>query len=178
MGNRVYGAAGYGDIYSWGSGSKGKLGHAAVYNEMCPRKIAAFDQIVFVQVSAGAEHTLALTDRGDIYSWGCGAHGKLGHYNDEDQLIPTKIEGFRHVRFVQISTGADHSVCVTSDGNVYTFGKGQYGKLGHGSINKKNKLTPTKVEALDNIGRVTRVVAGVNHTCAITETGRIYSCTT
>ena len=43
-------------------------------------------------VSAGPRHSLAATADGAVWSWGDGDFGKLGHGDEQNQLLPTKIE--------------------------------------------------------------------------------------
>lgn len=70
-----------GTVYSWGDGSKGKLGHGSMDPVEWPRMI---DQQHFltqrvVKVAVGGLHSLALTEKGLVFSWGCGSDGRLGH---------------------------------------------------------------------------------------------------
>ena len=86
---------------------------------------------------------MALTADGRGYSWGEGGDGKLGHGNKLTYEKPKVIEGLygAHVRF--IACGSSHSAAVTSNGELYTWGSGEYGRLGHGD--NKTQLKPKMV---------------------------------
>ena len=99
-----------------------------------------------VAVSAGADHSLAITADGAVWSWGGGVSGKLGHGDQQDQLLPKKIEAFAGRRVVAVSAGREHSLATTADGAVFTWGKGECGCLGHGE-DLSDQLLPKKIEA-------------------------------
>ena len=60
--------------------------------------------------------------------------------------MPKKIEGFAGRRVVAVSAGVYHSIALTADGAVFTWGKGEDACLGHGE-DLSNQLLPKKVEA-------------------------------
>ena len=53
-----------------------------------------------------------------------------GSFCDE----PTLITGLAGKQVVQIACGSSHSAAVTSEGELYTWGRGNYGRLGHGTV--------------------------------------------
>lgn len=91
-----------GDLYSWGftprCGHKSKGSSNSVKSALKsksgtlqPKRIDSLRGINIVQVAAGDAHTLALSDGGMLYSWGCGSSGQLGHGNEMDSLRPKLI---------------------------------------------------------------------------------------
>ena len=88
----------------------------------------------------------ALTADGAVWSWGDGYFGKLGHGDEQNQLLPKKVEAFAGQRVVAVLTGAYHCLAITADGAVFTWGAGEDGCLGHGE-DLSNQLLPKKVEA-------------------------------
>ena len=73
----------------------------------------------------------------------------------------------------QVAGGLNHSLCMSADGNiVWTFGDGDYGKLGLG--NSTAKSTPTKVETLCGIG-VKQVACSTQFSIALTKDGRVFT---
>ena len=133
-------------VWSWGDGSFGKLGHGDQQNQLLPKKVEAFADRRVVAVSAGPYHSLALTADGAVWSWGDENYGKLGHGDEQEQLLPKKVEAFAGRRVVAVSAGEDHSLAITADDAVFTWGKGEDGCLGHGE-DLSNQLLPKKIEA-------------------------------
>ena len=105
-------------VWSWGQGGLGALGHGDLQDQWQPTKIAAFAGQSVVAVSAGHEHSLALTGNGAVWSWGDGDCGMLGHGDEQNQLLPKKIEAFAGQRVVAVSAGEDHSLALTANGAV------------------------------------------------------------
>ena len=97
-------------------------------------------------MSAGGEHSLALTADGAVWSWGEGGSGKLGHGDWQLQLLPKQVEAFAGQRVVAVSAGGEHSLALAADGAVLTWGEGETGCLGHGE-DQSNQLLPKKIEA-------------------------------
>ena len=113
-----------GTVYSWGSGYKGKLGHADDWthkdpaDEKAPRKIEAFAGVRIKQVAAGGIHSAAVDEEGNVYTWGCGSDGRLGHPEVEGHKYlykegkPRKVEGLGNVQ--SISCSYYHMIVSTS----------------------------------------------------------------
>jgi len=121
-------------------------------SQLLPKKVEALAGQHVVAVSAGAYHSIALTANGAVWSWGEGWDGRLGHGDNQQELLPKKIDAFAGQRVVAVSAGA-HSLVLTADGAVWSWGYGYSGQLGHGD--HQNQLLPKKIEAF--AGR--RVVA-------------------
>ena len=160
-----------GVVWSWGCGLSGRLGHGDEQDQLLPKKVEALAERRVVAISA-ANHSLALTADGAIWSWGRGLGGELGHGDTQSQLLPKKIEAFAGQRVVAVSAGFDHSLTLTADGAVLSWGYGANGRLGHGD--GQNRLLPKKVEALAE-RRVVAVSAGYGLSIAITADGAAWS---
>lgn len=78
-----------GEVYSWGSGYKGKLGHASEWShadsadEPLPRMIKHLE-VRGVKTGGGGIHATLIGEDGAIYSFGCGSDGRLGHIESND----------------------------------------------------------------------------------------------
>ena len=135
-----------GAVWSWGEGNFGCLGHGDEQDQPLPKKIEAFAGQRVVAVSAGEYHSLAITADGAVFTWGKGEDASLGHGEDlSNQLLPKKVEALADQRVVAVSAGDAHSLAITADGAVFTWGKGEDGCLGHGE-DLSNQLQPKKIE--------------------------------
>ena len=81
-----------------------------------------------VAIAAGTNHAAALTDDGQVYSWGCGGYGRLGHGSAADELKPKRLKAFEpeRMRVRAISAGATCLYFVTRLGSMmYMAGEAQ-----------------------------------------------------
>ncbi|RRT78733.1 hypothetical protein B296_00026680 [Ensete ventricosum] len=158
-----------GEVFSWGEESGGRLGHGNDADVSQPKLIDALSGMNVELVACGEYHTCAVTLSGDLYTWGDGVHssGLLGHGSDVSHWIPKKVCGPMEGQHVSsVSCGPWHTAIVTSAGQLFTFGDGIFGALGHGDRRSTN--IPREVEALRGM-RAVRAACGVWHTAAIVE---------
>ncbi|GCC28306.1 hypothetical protein chiPu_0006735 [Chiloscyllium punctatum] len=160
-----------GSVKACGKGSYGRLGLGDSNNQSAPKKLTfePHRSIRKISSSKGSDgHTLAVTAEGDIFSWGDGDYGKLGHGNSATQKYPKLIQGPLLGKIVVcVSAGYRHSASVTSDGELYTWGEGDFGRLGHSDSHSRN--LPTLVKDISSVGQV---ACGSSHTIAVSQDGR------
>ncbi|KAG2594231.1 hypothetical protein PVAP13_5NG632300 [Panicum virgatum] len=158
-----------GEIYSWGEESGGRLGHGVDCDVSQPKLIDALSHMNIELVACGEYHTCAVTLSGDLYTWGDGTFkfGLLGHGNDVSHWVPKRVNGpLEGIHVSSISCGPWHTALVTSAGQLFTFGDGSFGVLGHGD--RESISVPREVESLKGL-RTVRVACGVWHTAAVVE---------
>jgi E3 ubiquitin-protein ligase HERC2 len=111
-----------GGLYSWGKGRA--IGHGGDNQTQClvPTKVTGggIDEAVVVQVAAGNFHSMSLTAAGELYAWGKGDSGRLGHGGGEDLVVPRVVEGIRAV--TGMAGGDNHSLVATAEERVLAFG--------------------------------------------------------
>ena len=120
------------------------LGHGDRQDQWQPKEVEALAEQRVLVVSAGGEHSIALTADSAIWSWGYGGEGRLGHGDTQNQLLPKKIEALAGQRVLAVSAGQSHSIAITADGAVSSWGLGGFGFLGHGD--EQSQLLPKKIE--------------------------------
>ncbi|XP_013767854.1 E3 ISG15--protein ligase HERC5-like [Pundamilia nyererei] len=162
-----------GQLYTWGQDSRGQLGLGT--NEQyvnSPQHVRSLSAIPVVQVAAGGEQSFALSVSGGVFSWGRNDCGQLGLGDTQDRHTPTPVHYLNMKKTVSISCGKDHTAALTKDGAVFTFGSGQYGQLGHNSL--QNEQRPRLVAELWG-AKVTKVACGSYHTLVLTGSKKVYS---
>ncbi|EOD11114.1 hypothetical protein EMIHUDRAFT_452497 [Emiliania huxleyi CCMP1516] len=87
-------------------------------------------QLVAALRGACYYHSLALADGGEVYSWGSGSHGKLGHGDKLPQVEPRRVHALRGVRVRSVAAGVGHSLATADDGAAYGWGDGSDATLG------------------------------------------------
>ncbi|CAN0863404.1 PH, RCC1 and FYVE domains-containing protein 1 [Linum grandiflorum] len=158
-----------GAVFTWGEELEGRLGHGIDSNFLHPKPVDGLKNINVELVACGEYHSCAVSLSGDLYIWGNSASSlKLNGYGTESsQWVPKKINGpLDGIPVSSVSCGPWHTAVVTSAGQLFTFGDGTFGVLGHGD--RKSVSMPREVESLQGL-RTMRVACGVWHTAAIVE---------
>ncbi|KAL1555204.1 PH, RCC1 and FYVE domains-containing protein 1-like [Salvia divinorum] len=156
-----------GEIFSWGEELGGRLGHGVDADVLHPKLIDALSNTNIELVACGEYHSCAVTLSGDLYTWGDGHFGLLGHGNEVSHWVPKRVNGpLEGIHVSSISCGPWHTAVVTSAGQLFTFGDGTFAVLGHGDRASISK--PREVESLKGL-RTVRAACGVWHTAAVVE---------
>ena len=92
---------------NWGHGTSGKLGHGDEANQYRPKPIAGFAGGRVCKIAAGDHHCLAIDSNHEVWSWGHGGDGALGHGDKLRQLCPKRVERFSGQRVCAIAAGVD-----------------------------------------------------------------------
>jgi len=154
-----------GEIYSWGYNNCGQLGDGTTETKYTRTKINVVGTY-FQKVSAGHDHTIALSESGDIYAWGENEYGQLGDNTTIDKLEPVKITVIG-VKFKDINAGQIHNIALSTTGDIYTWGRNFYGRIGDGTTNDKHVPTKITVSGVS----FKSISAGSFHSMAISTSG-------
>ncbi|CAI9112202.1 OLC1v1012617C1 [Oldenlandia corymbosa var. corymbosa] len=153
-----------GKLFTWGNGDNGQLGHGDKKSRLVPCCITTLGKESFRKVACGHSITVALTTSGNVYTMGRAEYGQLGNLGNNGSL-PSRVLGkIKNIFIEDIACGSFHVAALSSTSEVYTWGRGKNGQLGHGDGIDRN--TPTLVESLKN-KKVKAVVCGSNFTVAI-----------
>ncbi|KAL0488203.1 hypothetical protein AKO1_015341 [Acrasis kona] len=154
------------------------------HNQLCTEKISISHipiqlnkdmNVSFAQVSSGFCHTFAITNDRQVYSWGDNTYKQLGlgHSNEVSRL--QHVELLKNERILQMAGGGRHSLALTYDGRVFSFGDNAGGQCA--SKGKEAVQIPTLISSLSN-HTIIQISAGWNHSLFLTDKGTVYSCGT
>ncbi|KAF1313604.1 Rcc1 domain containing protein, partial [Globisporangium splendens] len=127
-----------GKLYTWGDRSGGRLGYPSAAGDSRrvdhPQRVTALDHMHVVHVACGAFHTLATDVNGHVYAWGSNARGQLGFLTHATATTtveaPTLVTDLRGTYMSSVACGEYHSLGLSSDGQVFSWGCNKYSKLG------------------------------------------------
>jgi alpha-tubulin suppressor-like RCC1 family protein len=167
-----------------GHGDNGRCTHRKIPTEIPREEYGLPEYVRIVGASCGEYHTVLLSDDGCVWTFGNNNYGQLGLGMGDtlDRNVPTEIQGGENefpedVRIVRAYCGSDHTVLLSDDGRIWTFGFNEYGQLGHGD--KENRNVPTEIQRnkneLPEDVRIVDVSCGENYTVLISDDGRIWT---
>ncbi|XP_039210413.1 alsin isoform X7 [Crotalus tigris] len=97
------------EVWSWGKGKNGQLGHGDVLPRLQPLCVKSLDGKEVIHLSAGGHHSLALTAKSQVYAWGSNTYGQLSHLNSST-TIPRLAKICDDNRIWNIAAGTDYSL--------------------------------------------------------------------
>uniref|UniRef100_A0AAQ4S6Y2 HECT and RLD domain containing E3 ubiquitin protein ligase 3 n=1 Tax=Gasterosteus aculeatus aculeatus TaxID=481459 RepID=A0AAQ4S6Y2_GASAC len=160
-----------GQLFTWGQNTSGQLGLGkGEPSKLFPQPLKSLSGIPLAQITAGGDHSFALSLSGAVFGWGKNRAGQLGLNDEQDRAVPCHIKFLRSQKVCYISCGNEHTAALTKDGGLFTFGEGSWGQLGHGSTN--NELLPRRV--LELMGtEVSQITCGRRHTLAFVPSSEV-----
>ncbi|EGZ23784.1 hypothetical protein PHYSODRAFT_311023 [Phytophthora sojae] len=165
-------------VYAFGDGSNGKLGLGDTNPRLSPARITSLDGLNVVHVSAGDEHSVVMTGETffnrQVYSWGLGKNGRLGHNDELTRLKPTRVNCFRGRKVITLVAGGAHNLATSEMPRgvcVWSWGAGSYGQLGHRDT--WDTLIPRSVDEI-RYESIRYIDAGQRHSLAISESKQLW----
>ncbi|XP_020594976.1 ultraviolet-B receptor UVR8-like [Phalaenopsis equestris] len=100
-------------ILSWGWNGSSQLGRHG--QEKVPSPVEGLEGRRVVSVSAGRVHSISLTSKGEVLTWGSGRNGRLGLGSSADEAEPTFVECLEGVEVLQAVAGLDHNLLLVAE---------------------------------------------------------------
>ncbi|SET00835.1 RCC1 domain-containing protein [Stigmatella erecta] len=152
-------------VLCWGYNHRGQLGRLAstVISSARPVQVQLTG---VVDLALGGSHGCAVLEGGAVSCWGDNLYGQLGHHQDSEGSIPSRVSLLPPSRTVAL--GDQHSCALSSKGEVWCWGGNAYGQLGDGL--KTNRENPAPVSGLSAVNQLS---LGYSSTCALLRNGRV-----
>ncbi|XP_057490437.1 PH, RCC1 and FYVE domains-containing protein 1-like [Actinidia eriantha] len=175
-----------GELYSWGDGTHnaGILGHGTDVSHWIPKRISGpLEGLQISMVTCGPWHTALITSMGQLFTFGDGTFGVLGHGNRESISYPREVDSLSGLRTIAVACGVWHTAAIVevivtqssasvSSGKLFTWGDGDKNRLGHGD--KEPRLEPTCVPALIDYN-FQKIACGHSLTVGLTTSGHVFT---
>uniref|UniRef100_A0A8C6ZBV3 non-specific serine/threonine protein kinase n=1 Tax=Nothoprocta perdicaria TaxID=30464 RepID=A0A8C6ZBV3_NOTPE len=168
------------ELYTWvnmqgGTKLHGQLGHGDKASYRQPKHVEKLQGKAIRQVSCGDDFTVCITDEGQVYAFGSDYYGCIGidKAQGSEVLEPLQLDFFLTNPVEQVSCGDNHVAVLTRNREVYTWGCGEYGRLGLDS--EEDHYTPQKVDVPKTLNIVS-VHCGCDGTFLLTQTGKVLAC--
>eukprot|EP00941_MAST-03F_sp_MAST-3F-sp1_P001907 g1907.t1 len=186
------------EVFAFGRNDHGQLGLADTAFRAGPTPIPSLSGKRVVALACGQYHTLIAVDGEGVVACGKNDYGQLGvttgpvevpvpvtipTYSlglgnskrpvSREGAVPSGIGISTDISVVELAAGYYHSVAVTSDGGVYTFGRNDYGQLGLGHLD--HAFQPQAVRGLIENKVIKSAASGCYHTVVLDENGSVYA---
>jgi alpha-tubulin suppressor-like RCC1 family protein len=165
-----------GRVFSYGCSLDGRLGIGNIpFNIHSPALVNSLLNYRVEYISTGFWHNIVGTSCGKIFSWGNNDEGKLGLNNTESSFVPIEIYSLRGTFIKQATGGAWHSLLLSTEGRIFSWGSNYWGQLGlDNQSSRKDRHVPTEIEFFRNL-KVKEISAGSNFSFCLLENGDVYS---
>ncbi|XP_038015971.1 protein RCC2 isoform X1 [Motacilla alba alba] len=186
-----------GSVFAFGENKLGQLGLGNQTDAVPSPTQILYNGQPISKLGCGAEFSMVMDCKGNLYSFGCPEYGQLGHNSDgkfiaraqrieyDCELLPRRVALFvertkdgqvlpvPNVVVRDVACGANHTLVLDSQKRVFSWGFGGYGRLGHAE--QKDEMVPRLVKLFDFPGRgAAQIYAGYTCSFAVSETGGLF----
>ncbi|KAJ6665289.1 hypothetical protein lerEdw1_004338 [Lerista edwardsae] len=159
------------EVWSWGKGKEGQLGHGDVLPRLQPLCVKSLDGKEVIHLSAGGHHSLALTAKSQVYSWGSNSFGQLSHSNSPT-TVPRLAKVCNDGSIWNTAAGPDYSLFLV-DGedfqpSLYCSGREESGE-GAVLSDKSCLKSPTLLLSCSKLGYISSMAAGGSNCLALVD---------
>ena len=169
-----------GQLYSLGSNCFGQCGREVIAGEqfrssrIVSRVHVGFEDAEdrIADIVCGQDHSLVLTKRGHVFSFGLGSDGQLGLGHFDNVSVPCRVRGaIETSKIRQISSRGDTVLAVCDAGHVYGWGNSEYNQLSKSEIQLSE---PQRLFEGVELGHVSQVAASGSMCAVLNTEGRVF----
>ena len=160
-------------LYAWGQNNDGQLGNGTTSDTSLPVMVTFPAGVKsWTDVAAGAAHSLAIGNDGNVYAWGFNSTGQLGDTSTTNSSVPVKMGSTAGLKPVQVFAGNNWSAILCSNGELFETGRNANGQLGDGTKTDSDTLVMVQLPA--GVSGWLAFAAGGYHAIAIGNDGNLY----
>ena len=159
----------FGQLWAWGYNSSGQLGDNTTISKISPVQV---DGNTWVEIAAGAFHSLARKSDGTLWAWGNNSYGQLGNNTNLIDGTTTRINSPLQIAgntWAEIAAGDFHSLARKNDGTLWAWGRNDFGQLGDNTT--IDRSLPMQI----NGNTWAKIASGANHSLAIKNDGTLWA---
>lgn len=117
-----------GTLFTWGLAASGQLGDSTTVNKSSPVQIGSSS---WTAVAAGDSHTVAIAGNYALYAWGLNSTYQVGDGTTVNKSSPVLISSANNaVSWTTITAGTGHSMAISANNHIWTWGTDNVGQLG------------------------------------------------
>ncbi|KMQ94954.1 rcc1 and btb domain-containing protein 1 [Lasius niger] len=164
------------DVYTLDHNKDDNLQTGATHIGLYPRKIEELCGKNIRTFACNSYLVLALTEEGEVYSWGFNKKRKSddGSHTPVFSATPTRVAGLSDKRIVDIACGSGHSLALTSDGMVYAWGENNLGQVGNENSSIFDGSLPRQVKHELEGKKIEHIACGSMFNMVVTDKGKLY----
>eukprot|EP00798_Chlamydomonas_sp_ICE-L_P014653 gene14653-20687_t len=163
-------------VYAWGRGDFGQLGFAVDSYMAKPQKVDGLHGKDVIHIAGNEFNSSFVTEDGELYAAGNNDFGQLGCRGRQAPLDagPMRVEALDLYKVRHSASGQNHTLAVTDQGLLASWGAGEFGQLGQGGEGV-DQPQPRIIKGSKELGRFARVAAGACHSLGLTKSGHVHS---
>lgn len=168
-----------GTVWAWGFNAVGQLGNGSTTDSSSPIQVTGLSTVR--TIGAGEWHSLVVKNDGTVWAWGRNVAGQLGNGTTALAVVsPVQVLGLTNALMAQGGFSSQdvnnylpahgHTLVLTSEGIVWSFGNNAHGELGDATTTQK--VAPVQTTMLR---RIKAIAAGGFFSVALKDDGTIYT---
>jgi alpha-tubulin suppressor-like RCC1 family protein len=154
-------------VLAWGLNANGELGNGTTTNSSTPVAVSQPWGTYVTAIAGGLFHSLALTSTGQVLDWGYNGEGELGNGTTTNSSTPVPVSLPSGTTVTAIAGGQDHSLALTSSGQVLAWGYNAEGELGNGTTTTTGCFCISTPVVVSTLLAAVAIAAGGYHSLAI-----------
>lgn len=157
------------ELYGFGWNKGGRVGSTSEETVIAAPEKLEWPELAgkqIVNLATGMNVSFVVTAEREVYSWGSGTAGCTGHKDTNDRYGPQLVQDLQGQKVVSVVCGASHTMALTSDGKVLSWGLNNDCQLGRKTPNQQSAMQPTVIPDLEGIKLI---AAGRSQSFAISD---------